>query len=86
MQRPKERMTALNVRSLVTRKPVSYLERYSFCVTVNESAEWGEERNKNRESEERLAEKEKRQKRHNRQKKKERKGRKGRKRQAAQRL
>lgn len=40
----------------------------------------GEERNKNRESEERLAEKEKRQKRRNRQKKKERKGRKGRKR------
>lgn len=34
-------MTALNVRSLVTRKPVSYLERFSFCVTVNESAEWG---------------------------------------------
>lgn len=46
----------------------------------------GEERNKNRESEERLAEKEERQKRRNRQKKKERKGRKGRERQAAQRL
>lgn len=76
---------ALSVCSLVIQKPVSYSERLSFCVTVKESAEWGEDREIKIDRVRRGWEKKrKKQKRYNRQRKKEKKGRKGRKKHAAQ--